>query len=223
MKNAVFTAHTLKPLRDYDALRVLSLSIVIIALTLGAFYMLLLLRVVRIAYNSKMISTNTNGLYVVFGKKLINHRPDAEYRARLSCLVKNDFRSAILMGGYTGTADCSEAQAGLDYLTKHYHLRQPVYLEQHSCNTLENLKNSRQLINRQRITIISNRYHLARCSTLAQSLGIIHELCAAEPAFNWNLNNLFKCLQEAFYLHWFFCGKYWALMTRNQRMLNKIT
>ena len=126
------------------------------------------------------------------------------------------------MGGKTGEADISEAQAGLNYLRRQGGSEAGIKLEQDSSSTLENLRNSRHMLDQQTAIIISNRYHLARCGAFAASLAIPHQLCASENAFSLDAGNFAKCLLEAFYLHWFATGKYWATLFKNQRMLEKI-
>lgn len=221
-KAALYTPHDLNPKKDHDALFVLALSLLAMPLTLGLFYAGLLGVVIYKAARTPAITTYRSATYLVFGKKLRRNQPDVEYRARLDRLLQCGFQNAILMGGQTG-GSVSEAQAGCDYLLARGLDRQCVHLETDSQNTLENLKNARQLLTRQNTVIISNRYHLARCSALASSLGIEHQLCAAENSFSCNPENLFKCLLETFYLHWFYSGKGWALLTRNHRMLNKLS
>jgi uncharacterized SAM-binding protein YcdF (DUF218 family) len=175
----------LDPGTDPDALLVLLISILVIIATGGVFLIALVLLVNRKAKATGTNSNQDNAVFLVFGKQLIANEPDAEYRARLDRLSISGFHSAILMGGKTAGATISEAHAGLEYLQKHMATPQHlVRLEQRSRNTLENLKNTRQLLNGQQAIIISNRYHLARCSVLASSLGIDHQLCPAERHSN---------------------------------------
>ncbi len=217
-----FSPVNLNPKRDPDALWVLLLSITVMLLSSGLLYLYLLFRVYRQARNSTPLVTEQTAVYLVFGKKLIQNRPDAEYQNRLSRLVDCPFRKAILMGGKTARATLSEAQAGYDFIAASLKPQQTVHMEDRSRNTLENLKNTRQLLNDSSVIIISSRYHLARCSLLAKNLNIKHQLCAAEQIYHFNIEQLIHYLQEAFYLHWFLCGKNWARLSRNQRMLNKI-
>ncbi|MGR8935462.1 MAG: YdcF family protein [Gammaproteobacteria bacterium] len=218
----MYTPHDLNPKKDHDALLVLIISLLLMPLTLGLFYLGLLLVVMHKAAKTPAKTPYRSATYLVFGKKLRRDRPDAEYRARLDRLLQCGFQHAILMGGQTGGA-ISEAQAGCDYLLARGLDRHCMHLETDSQNTLENLKNARQLLTRQNAVIISNRYHLARCSALASSLGIEHQLCAAENSFRCHPTILLKCLLETFYLHWFYSGKGWALLTRNRRMLSKLS
>lgn len=189
----------------------------------GLFLIYLTALVLYKAAKTMPIEAPNNAFYLVFGKQLMNGKPDDEFRCRLDRLLTCNVQNAILMGGKTAGAQISEAQAGYRYLLERETALPNIMLEDHSRNTLENLKNTRQLLNRRHAVIISNRYHLARCSMLASSLGIPHQLCAAERKFHYNVKNLLKSVQEAFLIHWFYTGKCWAILTKNQRMLEKIT
>lgn len=191
--------------------------------TLGLFLLLLFIHVLYRAKTTPTGCPRDITTTLVFGKRLTGNKPDREYRCRLDRLLASPWQCAVLMGGITAQANISEAQAGYQYLLQNGLKNKNIHLEQSSRNTLENLKNTRQFLQNQAILIISNRYHLARCSILASSLDMPHRLCAAEDRFHADLCNLCKCLMEAFYLHWFFCGKFWAKLTRNQRMLDKIS
>jgi uncharacterized SAM-binding protein YcdF (DUF218 family) len=91
---------------------------------------------------------------------------------------------------------------------------------------LENLRHARDLMpgfSDEPVAMISNRYHLARIATMAQSLGISHQLCAAESRFQFNWRQLPRLLMEAWYILWFQTGKRWASLIRSQRMLDRVT
>ncbi len=208
---------------DHDAWFVLVISILVLLGSAGFFYLLILVWILYQAKTSSYCGFAPDSVYLVFGKELVGDQPDREYIARLDRLVDCGFNNAILMGGQSPGNNIPEALAGFKYLkTKGIELHS-VHLEQDSLSTLENLRNSRQLIRKKNAVIISNRYHLSRCSILARSFAIEHELCAAETCFSLEAEVLVKCLLEAFYIHWFYSGKYWAILTRNRRMLNKIT
>jgi len=220
-----YISHQLNPKKDHDALLVLMISLIIMGLTIGTIYLLLLILVFHKARSSfSQQEKITKSTYIIFGKKLINNLPDQDYRFRLMRLLQCPFDSAIIMGGKTGNSLISEAEAGLSFLQqKGLGKNKIVLLEQSSENTLENLKNTRQILNNKSVVIVSNRYHLARCGVLAESLDISYTLCAAEDDFSCSLHNLGKCLKETFYIHWFYSGKYWAKLTDNKRMLDKIS
>lgn len=220
---STYSPVNLNPRRDADALLVLLLSLLLMALTLGLFYLLLFIHVLYRAKTTASCCQSGTATALVFGKRLTDDKPDREYRCRLDRLLASTWQRAVLMGGITAQANISEAQAGYQYLLEKGLRNKNVHLEQSSRNTLENLKNTRQFLQSRQTVIISNRYHLARCALLVSSLGMSCRLCAAEDRFHANPANLCKCLKEAFYLHWFLCGKYWAKLTRNRRMLDKIS
>lgn len=210
---------------DLDGYFVLLLSVIVLVLTFGTLYLAF---VVWLTYQAIRARDDNRGkgAYLVFGKKLANEKVDFDYRQRLNRLLQLPEQLTILMGGTSGNSDLSEAKAGYDYVLARGMNPKNLVLEQASLNTLDNLKNARKILAERgdsHAIIISNRYHLARCSALAKSLNITHFLCAAESQMVINLPTVWKSLMEAFYLHWFYVGKIWATCTRNQRMLAKIS
>lgn len=220
----MFSTDFLKHGVDWDAFLVFLLSCLLLAASFGTLYFVLLFKVVRQALKAP-VSADGDGIYLVFGKKLIGDSVDEDYRRRLDRLLHLPHRTTILLGGDTG-GPMTEARAGREYLEGRDFLLAHLHLEEKSKNTLENLKNARRMLapwQERLVIIVSNRYHLLRCAVLADSLGFSYRLCAAEGCFRWNLGTVKKCLNEAFFLHWFYTGKYWAKLTRNQRMLDRIT
>lgn len=211
--------------KDRDGFVVFVLSLIFLVLTLGTGLLLLFLRITFQAHRARS-TVDTSGINLVFGKKLVNDSLDADYRLRLERVLQLPKRMTILLGGTTGDATFSEARAGYDFLCAKGFPKTYLHLEQSSTTTLENLRNARRLLAHDALgkaIIISNRYHLSRCRALATNLKISHTLCAAESIFVLNRETLMKCLGEAFYLHWFYCGKHWARLTRNQRMQERIS
>lgn len=108
-----------------------------------------------------------------------------------------------------------------------------ILLEQQSADTLTNLRNLRVLLeglehgpgrDARRLTLITNRYHLARVGLMAASLGLEFHRCAAEDkAQALRPGKLGDWLREALFINWFITGKLWARLTRNQRMLARVT
>ncbi|MGR9072839.1 MAG: YdcF family protein [Gammaproteobacteria bacterium] len=218
-----FTPNILRPAEDRDSLFVLGISMLVMAGSGGLLFLFLLLRVIAKARFASSESDCPESVFLVFGKRLNRNEPDGEYRQRLERLMKCRFESAILLGGTTRSSAISEARGGCDFLMRNGLDCENVHLEQFSQNTLENLKNARQLLNGRPTVIISSRYHLARCGALASGLGVSYRFCAAEDRFDLTPAIFGKCLIEAFYLHWFYCWKYWARVTGNDRMLDKIS
>ncbi len=211
------------PKNSTDAHFMLAISVAVMLVSCGISYLIVVFHVLRIAKCATIKVELPSAVCLVFGKRLVNNSPDIDYRSRLNRLAQCHGQPAIIMGGKSGNADITEAQAGLDYLRESSFGGGDARLEQKSVSTLENLRNSRYLLNQQTAIIISNRYHLARCRAFALSLAIPHRLCAAESRFLLDASNISKCLLEAFYLHWFYTGKYLAVLIQSQRMLDKIS
>ena len=111
MKKTNFTAYSLNPGKDRDALLVLMISLIILILSAGLFFIGLTYLVFQKAINTSAGDQHPESIFLVFGKKLIDGKPDPDYRARLERLLKSCFHSAILMGGTTGDSKISEAEA----------------------------------------------------------------------------------------------------------------
>lgn len=176
-------------------------------------------------------------LLVVFGKRLRHGRVDDDYRARLLTAAhlasQRPRHRIIILGGRTSRAHLTEAEAGrrlLRGLPGGDALN--IELEQTSNNTLTNLHNLRRLLGGAggtgprplRLTLITNRYHLARVGQMAASLRLPFHRCAAEDGWTaLHPAQLPRWIIEAFYVTWFLTGKLWATATRNRRMLARVT
>jgi uncharacterized SAM-binding protein YcdF (DUF218 family) len=209
---------------DWDAIITLTLSVVLLIASGGLLLLPSLFYVYRIAkFTSDQITGDGNCL--VFGNKSDDDIISVEYQQRLNkafVLYQQKTRALILLGGFTIIGKPSEAKQGWEELKR---LGLPkeanVLLEEKSLHTLENLRNARDL--RPHLPIlISNRYHLARCSLIANSLSLSHRLCAAEPQLIISTYTVIKLIQEAFFVFWFNTGRNWAILTHNQRMLNRL-
>jgi len=215
---------------DRDGLGTLALTVAAGTVSAGLPFLAALLWVLWVGLRAA--ADAGSGLLVVFGKRLVDDGPDADYRARLATAARlsagGTGRRILILGGRTGRARLTEAGAGerlLRALPGGEAL--DIGLEQASGDTLTNLRNLRALLagaDPRPVTLITNRYHLARVGQMAASLGLAHRLCAADdirtalrPAAlaRWPL--------EAFYVTWFATGKLWAGMTRNRRMLARVT
>ena len=204
-----------------------SLSLLIILLSGGLTLVAALFYVWR---KAKTVSINARGKHViVLGKRLQNNVPDHEYRARLdraaALFHAAPERQLYLLGGTTGNADISESLAGMEYLQEHGIAAAHLHLEQSSRNTLENLNQLRTHadIPQLSITLVTNRYHLARAGTMARQFGFKVELCAAESSEPKGLLAKLRYVTEALLLHWFLSGLSYAKLTRNQAMLIRIS
>lgn len=214
---------------DWDGLLTLLLTLMIIVIGFALPVIFTYIRAFLIA--RKSTCSGQTATLLVFGKRLNDGCADAEYRLRLDkaseLINRTEIDRLLLLGGPANDGDISEAKAGLRYLNaRGIKNRVKIHLEERSCNTLENLRNAREMLHAQqvtRVTLISNRYHLARCSMIANSLGIKHVLCPAETACTITPQFIARLIPEALYILWFNTGKTWARLTRNRRMLSRIT
>ncbi|MEA3640605.1 MAG: YdcF family protein [Lamprobacter sp.] len=215
---------------DWDGLGTFALTLVLVAATAGLPLLIAAARVLNVGL--KTVKDPDSDLLVVFGKRLVEDRPDRDYCDRLKTAARlasgRPQHSILILGGRTGDASLSEAEAGAQLLRMlPGGAMLNIGLEQASADTLTNLRNLRELLagaEPQPLTLITNRYHLARVVQMADSLSLPHRPCAAEgigaalrPSWlaRWPL--------EAFYVTWFTTGKLWARLTGNQRMLARVT
>lgn len=213
---------------DIDGMAMLLLSSLLIPLAGGITLLLSLLYVLRLAIVAST-SCPTSSLFLLFGKQLNNNLPDAEYQARLrrALLLLNERKESriLILGGTTGNASISESQSGKDFLLQQGITAERIEIEGQSRNTLENIKEALKLFDHQgkEVTLISNRYHLARITTMARGFNLRVHPCAAEERLELSEQLIVKLIIEALYLHWYLTGKVWARLTHNQRMLDRIS
>jgi uncharacterized SAM-binding protein YcdF (DUF218 family) len=180
---------------------------------------------------SASCQTTSNGHRIVFGQRLSREGQvtrdyvDRLERAKFSLLQSPENR-ILIVGGNPCSNALSEAQAGRDYLIAQGVPSEQIGLEDQSRHTLENLQRVRLVlssVNQPPVILISNRYHLARLQAIATGLGLRSELCAAETHWQLTRKTLWQLVKEAYLLHWYYVGKYWAQLTRNVKMLKRIT
>jgi vancomycin permeability regulator SanA len=166
---------------------------------------------------------------LVFGKRLREGRPDADFECRLDHAQRmaheHPGRPLMLLGGAAPT-EPSEAEVGLRWLQAHGLPESlQVRLEDQSRDTLENLRHARTLLAgaAPRVVLLSSRYHLARCAALARQLGMDYTLCAAESRCIPSLRMLRRLAGEAAYLCWLDIGIRWARLIGHRRMLARVT
>jgi uncharacterized SAM-binding protein YcdF (DUF218 family) len=216
---------------DWDAILTLTLTLFVSLGTLGTANLLALSRVVSTA-RVRLAEMDTGSLLLVPGKRLVDGRPDGDFECRLrraaGLSAHQPNHLILILGGVTGNSPVSEAAAGARFI-RSLPNGESLRVEQESAsrNTLTNLRNVRDML-RYRLNdtdtiLISNRYHLARIGLIANSLGIAHRLCPAEDRFGNAWTNWPALLRESFFYLWFVVGKGWAILTRNRRMLKRIT
>lgn len=167
---------------------------------------------------------------LLFGKNAPHGRIDRDFAARLDRTValwqRTPRRSLVLLGG-GARGERSEAEVARDALYERGLARDvPLRMESQSRDTLQNLRNARALLGGAvgaRVTLLSNRYHLARCALFARQLGFDWELCAAEARLRWSPGTLWRLAGEAAYVCWTDLGVRWARLIRHRRMLERIT
>jgi uncharacterized SAM-binding protein YcdF (DUF218 family) len=215
---------------DWDGIWTLVLALFIILVSFGSLLFIAFLTAVLTGRKSNCSADESNCL-LVFGKRLVDQGIDVEYQARLDktleLLKTEPNRLVIILGGPSQEGEISEAEAGLNYLNSQgVEPQTEIILEKQSQNTLQNLRQARDLLKAKQIystALISNQYHLARCHLIADSLGLAHCLIPAKPIDTNSLQMAGKLLFEALYILWFHTGKTWARITGNGRMLKRVT
>ena len=211
-----------------DTLHSLAVSVLACLLSAGTVYLLYLVRVVVVALRVRKIRPD-GGCVLLFGKRLVAGAPDPDFQTRIlaaqTLLASDAVCRAILLGG--GSPGQSEAEAAQRMLLRGQpSLGDRLSLEAHSENTLENLRNARELmasLGVHRAVLVSNRYHLARCAQFATQLGLEFQLYPAEERFVWNVGSGAALLREAFCLCWLEVGTKWARVIGHRRMLARVS
>jgi uncharacterized SAM-binding protein YcdF (DUF218 family) len=176
---------------------------------------------------------------LLFGKHAPQGRIDGDFAARLDRAVslwrERPPASVVLLGG-GADGEPSEAEVARNALLARGLAGDiPMRLEAQSRDTLQNLRNARELLRTSlpaagiqaarlpRVTLLSNRYHLARCALFARQLGFDCELCAAEPRLPLGPRMLLRIAGEAAYVCWSDLGTRWARLIGHRRMLARVT
>ncbi len=212
----------------------LSLSVLWVLSTLGLVLVWYVAKVYQVAKTAKPDSLND--IWILFGKQLNENQLDIEFKQRLNAVIDrlsiDNPKSIILQGGITGKNSLSEAQAGQAYLFNSsefislYSDATLLILEDKSKNTLENLKHTREYLQQAKlplnVTLVSNRYHLLRCSIMAKNMGFSAVCLPAEKEWSLNLTQVYKILLEVSFLNWYCTGRFVSQLFNNERVLNKI-
>ncbi|NYZ61179.1 YdcF family protein [Luteimonas deserti] len=222
----------LRLLVDGDALHALAVAGSACVLSLGLVYVGYVVHVWRVARTAPCAADRGDCL-LVFGKHAPEGRLDPDFQARVSraaalWALQPARRMLLLGGGPVGSpTEAMLAQRGLFALG--VAADAPLLLEDRSRDTLQNLRNARLLLAEAAepaaapvVTLLSSRYHLARCALLARHMGLESELCAAEPALSWQPGTLLHIAREAAYVCWIDVGTRWARMIGHRRMLARL-
>lgn len=212
-----------------DGIAMLLLSTFIILITGGLSYLYFLYKTLRMAKNAPSYVSDTE-ILLLPGMRLKKNNVNKLYQQRLDkaeeLLSSQPDLKIIILGGLTGNASITEAQAGKNYLTNKNITSERIITEHQSRHTLENLKYSKALIDEMRITkiaLLTNRFHLYRALTLARGFKLYAKPCAARNIFLYKPGNILRVLSEAFFNHWYTIGKTYAFVTKNKKMINRIS
>lgn len=222
-------AHRLSLAIDRDVLHSGAIALSACVLSAGVVYLGYFVHVWRVARRAPCAPAQGDCV-LLFGKNAPRGRIDRDFAARLDRAVslwqQTPPRRLVLLGGGK-QGEPSEAEVARDGLhARGLASEVAVQIESQSRDTLQNLRNARMLLGegmRTRVTLLSNRYHLARCALFAQQLGFDWELCAAEPEFRVAPRTLLRLAGEAAYVCWADLGTRWARLIGHRRMLERVT
>jgi uncharacterized SAM-binding protein YcdF (DUF218 family) len=215
---------------DRDILHTGVVAGAVCVLSAGLVYLGYFAHVVRTARRAPCLPERGECL-LVFGKHAPDGRLDADFSARVArtavlMRARAPHRVVLLGGGAPGHP--SEAEVARTALfADGIAADAPLQLEQASRDTLQNLRNARTLLSDAahdgRVTLVSSRYHLARCALFAGQLGFDWELCAAETELRWSPTLVYRLAGEAAYVCWIDLGTRWARLIGHRRMLARVT
>lgn len=215
-------------LADRDVWHSLTVSALAVVLSGGLLWIWFFARTLWLAARAPTAPQSADTL-LLFGKRLTGETVDTDYAARIERarqLVAQRPYALLLLGGRTG-AGLSEAAAALARLREQgLPADANVRCEDASTDTLENLRNARDLLGESaaaRVALVSSRYHLPRCLLLAQSLGFDAEIVAAETRLRWSPGLLARIALEASYCLWLDVGRRWARFIGHRRMVDRVT
>ena len=221
-------AHRLSLFGDRDVLHAGVVAAAACVLSAGLVYFGYLVHVVRTARRAPTRPARADTL-LLFGKHAPQGRIDRDFEARLDRAVSL-WREAppahvLLLGGGAENEPSEAEIARRELLARGIAGDAPLHLEAKSRDTLQNLRNARELLRgaRPRVALLSNRYHLARCALFARQLGFEWELCAAEARLDLRPRTLLRLAGEAAYVCWIDLGTRWARLIGHRRMLARVT
>ena len=214
---------------DRDVLHAGVVALSACVLSAGLVYVGYFVHVLRVAKRAPC-EPEHGDCVLLFGKNAPRGRIDRDFAARLDRAVSlwqhTPRRSLVLLGG-GAKGERSEAEVARDALHARGLDREvAMQMESQSRDTLQNLRNARLLLGegmRARVTLLSNRYHLARCALFANQLGYDWELCAAEAKLRLGPSTLWRLAGEAAYVCWIDLGTRWARLIGHRRMLQRVT
>jgi uncharacterized SAM-binding protein YcdF (DUF218 family) len=222
--------HRLNLFSDRDVLHAGVVAGLACIASAGLVYLGYFVHVWRVA-RSAPCETVQGDCLLLFGKHAPHGEPDSEFEQRLDRAAAlwrtNPPRNVVLLGGGPpGVASEAEvARAGL--LARGMVEDPPWLLEAHSRDTLQNLRNARDLLeamqHRGRVVLLSSRSHLARCMLLARQLGLDAQPVAAEAKLRIGPRMLLRIAGEAGYVCLTDIGTRWVRLVGARRALERIT
>ena len=224
-------AHRLRLFADRDVLHVATVAAAACLLSLGLVYVGYFVHVLRIARNAPCHPERGDCL-LVFGKYAPGGRLDGDFEARiartLAVWAARPPQALLLLGGGPDEGPTEAELARTALLARGLAADAPLWLEARSRDTLQNLRNARVLLAEDlrhagRVTLVSSRYHLARCALFARQMGLDWELCAAEPAWRWRPAEVWRVATEAGYVCLTDLGTRWARLIGHRRMLDRVS
>lgn len=227
--------HRLNLFSDRDVLHAMAVTGAACVLSAGLVYVGYFMHVLRVARKAPCLPVSTVAgqaeCVLLFGKHAPAGRLDADFSARLDRAAalwrERPPRSMVLLGGGPDGMPSEAELARQGLLARGIATDVPLLLEARSRDTLQNLRNARDLLrataDRGRVVLLSSRYHLARCALFARQLGIDAEVCAAETRFSLSPPNLWRLAGEAGYVCLTDIGTRWARVIRSRRTLSRVT
>jgi uncharacterized SAM-binding protein YcdF (DUF218 family) len=227
--------HRLTLFTDRDVLHAAAVASAACVLSVGLVYVGYFVHVLRVARKAPCQPTYTlsaqGDCVLLFGKHAPRGLPDADFAARLDRAAQlwreRPPRHMVLLGGGPAGMPTEAALARDGLLARGIARDAPLLLEAQSRDTLQNLRNARELLRTApgegRVVLLSSRYHLARCALFARQLGLQAEVCAAEPRFALTPRSLWRLAGEAGYVCLTDVGTRWARLIRHRRMLSRVT
>lgn len=222
-------AHRFALFRDPDVLHAAAVAVAACALSAGLVYLAYFFHVLKIARSAPCEPAH-GGCVLLFGKHSPRGEIDGDFAERVERAAAlwraRPTRTWVLLGGGPpGVA--SEAEVARAALwARGIAADTPLRLEAASRDTLQNLRNARELLPgalAPRVTLLSSRYHLARCALFARQLGFDWELCAAESRWRWSPRAVYRVACEAAMVCFADLGTRWARLIGARRMLARVT
>lgn len=214
---------------DREAVGTLALANLSLLVTIGMPLLLQLARAV-IAGSRQPSQPEHFDWIIVPGHALINDAISPKFRARLNEAARLarlcPEARILLLGGVSPGATRSEAKVGAEALIQWYRITPDrITREDRSRHTLENSQRALELIQHQpgrEYILITRRYHMARSVVMARNLGVPIRPRRTEPEWTISTRTVIMLIHEAYLLHWYDMGTWYACITGHQGMLERV-